>query len=68
MNPGEASGALDAASPEAAVSVWRLRWRRFSGHGAGMASLFVLAAMVLFTLAHDFNVGRVGSISWSSAS
>src|SRR5258708_5560338 len=42
-----------AAPPrtEAAVSVLRLRWRRFRHHRAGMASLGVLVLLVLFALA-----------------
>jgi peptide/nickel transport system permease protein len=36
---------------DAAVGVWRLRWRRFRRHRAGMASLFVLVLLVLFSLA-----------------
>jgi peptide/nickel transport system permease protein len=36
---------------EAAVSVWRLRWRRFRNHRAGMGSLGVLVLLVAFTLA-----------------
>jgi peptide/nickel transport system permease protein len=42
---------VSGASPDAAISVWRLRWRRFRGHRAGMASLFILAALLLFVLA-----------------
>jgi peptide/nickel transport system permease protein len=37
--------------PDAAIGVWTLRWRRFRGHRAGMASLVILAALVLFVLA-----------------
>jgi peptide/nickel transport system permease protein len=40
-----------AASPHAAVASWRLRWRRFRRHRAGMASLVVLALLLLFVLA-----------------
>ncbi len=42
-----------AAAPrtEAAVSVWRLRWRRFRHHRTGMISLGVLGMLVAFTLA-----------------
>jgi peptide/nickel transport system permease protein len=36
---------------DAAVGVWRLRWRRFRRHRAGMASLVVLLLLVLFALA-----------------
>lgn len=36
---------------EAAVSVWRLRWRRLRTHRAGMASLGVLVLLVAFVLA-----------------
>lgn len=35
----------------AALSPWRLRWRRFRGHRAGMASLAVLALLAAFALA-----------------
>jgi len=35
---------------DAAQSVWSLRWRRFKRHRGGMASLFVLAMLVLFCL------------------
>lgn len=35
---------------EAAQSVWSLRWRRFKRHRGGMASLVVLAMLVLFCL------------------
>lgn len=38
-------------SAERAVSPWRLRWRRFRGHRAGMASLFILAALLVFVAA-----------------
>jgi peptide/nickel transport system permease protein len=37
--------------PEAAVPAWRLRWRRFRGRRAGLASLALLAVLVLFSLA-----------------
>jgi peptide/nickel transport system permease protein len=36
---------------EAAVSVWRLRWRRLRRHRAGMVALVVLVLLVLFSLA-----------------
>ena len=36
---------------DAAQSVWSLRWRRFRSHGGGMASLVILAVLVLFCLA-----------------
>ncbi len=36
---------------EAAVSVWRLRLRRFHRHRTGMTALIVLLLLVLFTLA-----------------
>jgi peptide/nickel transport system permease protein len=45
------SGAVSSQGTEAAVSVWQLRWRRFRGHRPGMASLVMLLAIVLFTLA-----------------
>ena len=37
--------------PEAAVSPWRLRWRRFLRHRAGVVSLGVLGVLVVFALA-----------------
>jgi len=40
-----------AAPTEAAVSVWRLRLRRFRRHRAGVAALVVLLLLVLFVLA-----------------
>ena len=46
--------ALDATAPSSvqqAQSVWKLRWKRFRGHRAGMISLGVLILLVLFTLA-----------------
>ena len=45
--------AIDAASLQvhAAQSVWKLRWKRFRGHRAGMISLALLILLVLFTLA-----------------
>ncbi len=36
---------------EAAIGVWRLRWRRFRKHRTGMISLVILAALILFVLA-----------------
>ena len=36
---------------DAAQSVWSLRWRRFRSHGGGMASLVIIAVLVLFCLA-----------------
>src|ERR1700736_4286270 len=36
---------------DAAQSVWSLRWRRFRSHRGGMASLVILALLVLFCLA-----------------
>jgi len=36
---------------DAAQSVWSLRGRRFRSHGGGMASLVILAVLVLFCLA-----------------
>ena len=41
---------VDPPRTEAAVGVWTLRWRRFRAHRTGMASLFVLLLLVLFTL------------------
>ena len=38
-------------APDAAIGIWRLRWRRFRRHRTGMASLFILAALILFVLA-----------------
>jgi peptide/nickel transport system permease protein len=48
-----ASDTTAAAAPltEAAIGVWRLRWRRFIHHRAAMASLVVLVLLVLFVLA-----------------
>jgi peptide/nickel transport system permease protein len=45
--------AFPAALPatEAAVGVWRLRWRRFRRHRAGMAALVVLVLLAGFSLA-----------------
>jgi peptide/nickel transport system permease protein len=37
--------------PDRAISIWRLRWRRFRGHRAGMASLVLLAVLIVFVLA-----------------
>ena len=42
---------IPVLSVEAAQSVWKLRWKRFRGHRAGMASLVLLILLVLFTLA-----------------
>jgi peptide/nickel transport system permease protein len=39
-----------AISTERAVSPWRLRWRRFRKHRTGMASLVVLALLLIFAL------------------
>ncbi len=36
---------------EAAIGIWRLRWRRFRAHRTGMASLAILLALVVFVLA-----------------
>lgn len=36
---------------DAAIGVWTLRWRRFRTHRTGMASLFLLGALVAFVLA-----------------
>src|SRR5690349_11296602 len=46
--------ALEMAAPaevDRAQSVWALRWRRFRRHHAAVASLVVLALLVLFCLA-----------------
>jgi peptide/nickel transport system permease protein len=45
--------AIDTPAPmvQAAQSVWKLRWKRFRGHRAGMLSLGLLVLLVLFTLA-----------------
>jgi len=40
-----------AVVPNAAVASWRLRWRRFRRHRAGMASLIVLVLLLVFVLA-----------------
>ena len=42
---------LAPAATDAAIGVWRLRWRRFARHRTGMASLFILLALVAFVLA-----------------
>jgi peptide/nickel transport system permease protein len=42
---------VSAVAQQAAVGVWRLRWRRFRRHRAGMVALGVLVLLVLFTLA-----------------
>ncbi len=47
---------------EAAVGPWRLRWRRFRSHRAGMISLLVLVLLVLFA------AGRLPDAAHSSAS
>ena len=44
------SAALAAPAAERAVSPWTLRWRRFRKHRTGMASLVILALLVLFAL------------------
>jgi len=36
---------------DAAIGVWRLRWRRFRKHRTGMISLVILALLILFVLA-----------------
>jgi len=46
MRSPEMRGAIEAPQ-----SVWRLRWRRFRRERAAMASVVVLAALVLFVLA-----------------
>ena len=38
-------------STDTAIGPWRLRWRRFRRHRAGMAALIVLGLMALFVLA-----------------
>ena len=35
---------------EAALGVWRLRWRRFRRHRTGMAALAVLVLLAAFAL------------------
>ncbi len=40
-----------STTTERAVSPWRLRWRRFRRHRTGMASLVVLALLLVFVLA-----------------
>jgi peptide/nickel transport system permease protein len=42
--------ARPAREVDAAQSVWSLRWRRFRAHRVGMASLVILAMLVLFCL------------------
>jgi peptide/nickel transport system permease protein len=42
---------VSASATDRAVSPWALRWRRFRGHRAGMGSLLVLAALLLFVAA-----------------
>ncbi len=42
---------MSATVADRAVSPWRLRWRRFRRHRAGMASLFVLALLLVFVAA-----------------
>lgn len=46
---------LDTSPPartvQQAQSVWKLRWKRFRGHRAGMIAMAVLILLVLFTLA-----------------
>jgi len=51
MSAGEATAVPAAASFEAAVSPWRLRWRRFLRHRPGVLALATLLALVLFCLA-----------------
>ncbi|SDR62363.1 peptide/nickel transport system permease protein [Rhizobiales bacterium GAS191] len=43
---GDSSQRVDAAQ-----SVWSLRWRRFRNHRTGIASLVILAILILFCLA-----------------
>ena len=42
---------MSAPRTEVALSPWQLRWRRFRRHRTGMASLVVLAVLLLFALA-----------------
>lgn len=42
---------MSAAPAERAVSPWTLRWRRFRRHRGGMASLVVLALLLIFVAA-----------------
>ncbi len=51
MSAGEATAVPAAASFEAAVSPWRLRWRRFLRHRPGVLALATLLALVLLCLA-----------------
>jgi len=37
--------------PDAAIASWRLRWRRFCQHRTAMASLVILAFLLIFVLA-----------------
>jgi peptide/nickel transport system permease protein len=46
----EGAIARPAREVDAAQSVWSLRWRRFRAHRVGMASLVILAMLVLFCL------------------
>ncbi|HEY2133928.1 MAG TPA: ABC transporter permease [Acetobacteraceae bacterium] len=50
MSTSDVTAAI-APQTEAAIGVWRLRWRRFVHHRAAMASLVVLVLLVLFVLA-----------------
>ena len=45
------SATLGERAVSRAVSPWRLRWRRFRTHRAGMGSLAVLALLLVFALA-----------------
>ncbi|MBN9563078.1 MAG: ABC transporter permease [Alphaproteobacteria bacterium] len=40
-----------ALAPDTAIAGWRLRWRRFRRHRAGMVSLLVLGLLLVFVLA-----------------
>jgi peptide/nickel transport system permease protein len=42
---------VSVTAADRAVSPWRLRWRRFRRHRAGMGSLLVLALLLLFVAA-----------------
>ena len=50
MRPGGMTAPVRAGT-EAALGVWRLRWRRFRRHRPGVVALAVLALLVAFALA-----------------